>query len=127
MANKVIKYFIESKEELQKVTWPTQKETIRYTALVVGLTVILAVFFGLVDFGTQTGLDALLNFTDSSSSNAGIDLRTAPAPANIETEAGPTIDTGDITIEGTDENGDSVTIDGEAVEEEPAPEGEEQN
>lgn len=120
MANKVIKYFIESKEELQKVTWPTQKETIRYTLIVVGLVAVFAVFFGLVDFGAQTGLDALLNLTDSSSgSNAGIDLRTAPAPADIETEAGPTVDSGNITIEGTDENGDSVSVEGEAAEENP--------
>ncbi len=35
--------------ELKKVTWPTKKELINYTLLVIAMTLIIAVFIGLAD------------------------------------------------------------------------------
>jgi len=35
--------------ETKKVNWPTQKEVLRYTLLVIGLSVILAIFLGSTD------------------------------------------------------------------------------
>ena len=35
--------------EAKKVNWPTQKEVLRYTLLVIGLSVILAIFLGGAD------------------------------------------------------------------------------
>ena len=37
--------------EAKKVNWPSQKEVVRYTLLVIGLSVLLAAFLGGVDFG----------------------------------------------------------------------------
>ena len=41
----------ESKNELKKVKWPTRKELLASTAVVIVLTLIVALFLGLVDFG----------------------------------------------------------------------------
>lgn len=47
--NRLTRYFLESKEELGKVTWPSQKELINQTLLVIGMSVIFALFFGGLD------------------------------------------------------------------------------
>lgn len=62
-AKKLFKYLRESKEELQKVTWPTQKETIRYSILVVVISLLLALYFGVVDQLLNIGLEKLLEIT----------------------------------------------------------------
>jgi preprotein translocase subunit SecE len=41
----------ESRMELKKVKWPTRKELLASTAVVIVLTLIVAFFLGLVDFG----------------------------------------------------------------------------
>lgn len=45
-----VKNFIKGvRSELRKVTWPTKKELINYTTIVIVLTVILATVIGLFD------------------------------------------------------------------------------
>ncbi|MDO8264989.1 MAG: preprotein translocase subunit SecE [Candidatus Parcubacteria bacterium] len=39
--------------EIKKVTWPSRDQTIRYTLIVVGISVAVAIFLG--------GLDAIFN------------------------------------------------------------------
>ena len=41
----------ESKFELKKVKWPTRKELLASTAVVIVLTLLVAFYLGLVDFG----------------------------------------------------------------------------
>jgi preprotein translocase subunit SecE len=41
----------ESRTELKKVKWPTRKELLASTAVVVGLTLLISFFLGLIDFG----------------------------------------------------------------------------
>lgn len=40
----------EVKTELAKVVWPTKKETIRLTAVVVGISVSVGLFLGAIDY-----------------------------------------------------------------------------
>ncbi|HOZ36670.1 MAG TPA: preprotein translocase subunit SecE [bacterium] len=47
----LVQYFKDSKLELKKVVWPTQKQTINHTLLVIGFSVALALFLGVIDFG----------------------------------------------------------------------------
>ena len=54
------KYVKESIIELKKVTWPSKKETYRYTLLVIGLSLAMAIFLGALDFLFSLGLEALL-------------------------------------------------------------------
>jgi len=49
--NKIIKYFIDSYQELKKVTWPTRKQLIRDSAIVIVSAVIVTAFLALVDLG----------------------------------------------------------------------------
>jgi len=48
--NRLVKYLIESKRELKKVTWPTKKETTKHTLIVIGLSLFVAAFLGILDF-----------------------------------------------------------------------------
>ena len=59
--NRAIKYLIECKQELAKVTWPSRKETTRYTILVFGITLSVGVFFFILDWVFNQGLNALIN------------------------------------------------------------------
>lgn len=40
----------EVQDELKKVVWPTRSETIRLTAIVIGISVVVAVFIGIADY-----------------------------------------------------------------------------
>jgi len=60
MANRLISYFIESKEELKKVNWPTRKQTIKNTVIVIGVSVGVALFLGLADFLLSFGLTRII-------------------------------------------------------------------
>ncbi len=48
--NKVVQFFQEAKAELLKVNWPTKKQTVNYTILVVAVSVAVALFLGGLDF-----------------------------------------------------------------------------
>lgn len=51
MANKIISYIRESRDELKKVVWPSKKETTKYTLLVIGISLGVAIFLGVLDMG----------------------------------------------------------------------------
>ncbi|OIP79998.1 MAG: preprotein translocase subunit SecE [Parcubacteria group bacterium CG08_land_8_20_14_0_20_48_21] len=59
--NKIISYLRSSYIELKKVTWPTPKETRNYTLLVIGISVAVAAFLGLLDFIFTIGLEKLIS------------------------------------------------------------------
>ena len=48
--NKVIQFFLEAKAEMLKVNWPTRKQTMNYTLLVVAVSVVVAAFLGGLDW-----------------------------------------------------------------------------
>ncbi len=50
----------EVKSELKKVVWPTRKDTIASTSVVVILVLIIAAFLGLVDFGLSRVIRLIL-------------------------------------------------------------------
>lgn len=54
------KFFEESRQELKRVNWPTREQTIRYTMFVIGLSLGLSAFLGIIDFGFLQGLKAIL-------------------------------------------------------------------
>jgi preprotein translocase subunit SecE len=58
-----IRYLRESRDELKKVTWPTQKQTLTYTGFVIGLCLVLAVYLGGLDYLLTLGLEALVKLT----------------------------------------------------------------
>ncbi|MEK9155071.1 MAG: preprotein translocase subunit SecE [Patescibacteria group bacterium] len=58
--NTVVKYFREAKMELEKVSWPTRKDTIVYSSLVLGLSIATALFIGVLDLGLTKSLEYLV-------------------------------------------------------------------
>ncbi len=46
----ILSYFREVRDELQKVTWPTRKQTIQKTSLVIGVSVMVGLYIGLLDY-----------------------------------------------------------------------------
>lgn len=59
--NKLTNYIKESIEEMKKVTWPTKKETTNYTILVIGISIGIALFLGLLDYIFTTGFQFIIN------------------------------------------------------------------
>jgi len=49
MASKFFSFFTETKQELNRVNWPSKDELIQSTWLVIVVTMILAVFIGALD------------------------------------------------------------------------------
>ncbi len=72
----IFSYFKETQAEMRHVSWPTQLQTIVYTALVFAISVFIALYLGLFDYLFTTTLARL----------AGV----APAPAAIEEPISPT-------------------------------------
>ena len=52
--DKVMQFFLEAKAEMLKVNWPTKKQTVNYTLLVIAVSVVVAGFLG--------GLDSIFGF-----------------------------------------------------------------
>ena len=50
MLNKLISYIQESRLEFRRVNWPTRQETIRLTLIVIGISLGVAAFLGILDF-----------------------------------------------------------------------------
>ena len=48
-ANPVIRYFQETSDELRKVTWPTRKQALRLTIIVLATMLAFMIFLGLFD------------------------------------------------------------------------------
>lgn len=46
-------------EELKKVTWPTRKNTIRLTTIVLGISLIIGLYIGIIDVLLTKGLEML--------------------------------------------------------------------
>jgi len=46
-----LQFLRESRTELKKVKWPTRKELLASTAVVIGLVLVISFFLGLIDFG----------------------------------------------------------------------------
>lgn len=51
--NKTIEFLKQVRMEMKKVNWPTRGETVKYTLMVIGVSVAVAAYLG--------GLDVLIN------------------------------------------------------------------
>jgi len=48
--NKILVFFREARAELMKVNWPTKQQAINYTLMVIGISVVVAIFLGGLDY-----------------------------------------------------------------------------
>ncbi len=63
MIERVRKYFASVRGEAQRVSWPSRKEVITFTVLILLMTVILAAYLGLLDVVFRRGVHFLLQIT----------------------------------------------------------------
>ena len=49
-------------EELKKVSWPTKKETMRLTLIVIGVSLIIGLYIGIIDILLTKGLEIVTKF-----------------------------------------------------------------
>ena len=55
-----LQFLQQTRNEVAKVVWPTRREVLLTTAMVLVMATVLAIFFSLVDFGIRSGLSAVL-------------------------------------------------------------------
>ena len=60
--NAVVRYLRQTRGELRKVTWPTRQESQRLTAIVLGVTAVMALFLGTLDFIFSNVIQRLVEF-----------------------------------------------------------------
>jgi len=65
MATNPIQFIQQVRAEVIKVVWPTRRETLLTTAMVMVLAIVLAIFFALVDFAIRSGLTGVLGLFSS--------------------------------------------------------------
>ena len=58
--SKIDSFFKEVRIEIKKVNWPTTKETIRYTLIIIGVSIVTAAFLGGIDFLFTRVLDKFI-------------------------------------------------------------------
>lgn len=51
MVSKIKLFFLESYRELKRVNWPTFRQTARLTGVVIGMSIGVAIFLGVLDIG----------------------------------------------------------------------------
>ena len=57
----IVRYFRELKSELKKVVWPTPKQVLNNTLIVLGCCVVIGVFIWLFDYVAGAGITGLIN------------------------------------------------------------------
>jgi len=58
--SKILAFFRDVRVELAKVTWPTRRELINYTLIVIVVSIIVALFLGLWDLLFQYLLERFI-------------------------------------------------------------------
>ena len=61
--NIVVKYLFEARAELAKVVWPSREQIITHALLVIGISLLVGAYFGLVDFLLSKGLESVITLT----------------------------------------------------------------
>ena len=62
-ANPIVAFFRETAGELRKVTWPTQREAMQLTGLVIVVMFIIGIILGLTDAAAHGLLNLLLGIS----------------------------------------------------------------
>lgn len=63
--NRLIKYISDTSAEMRQVSWPTQNQAMLYTALVIGISIVVSMFVGAFDYVFSQGMSTLVNNVNS--------------------------------------------------------------
>lgn len=59
--DKISKYFRDTASEIKQVSWPTQRQALYYTLLVIAISVIVSLFTGAFDYLFSQGIGIIVN------------------------------------------------------------------
>lgn len=110
----LIEYIKTSIAEMRKVTWPTKDATIRYTAIIIVVTVALAASFAVLDIGFSKLITTVLTGENTPSQSTD---------ATTEQPITPDLEVTDIEATGSTEEGNGeIKLNLDNVETAPAEE-----
>ncbi len=58
----ICRYFRELRSELKKVVWPTPKQVLKNTLIVLACVILVGVFIWVFDLVSRVGMDALIGW-----------------------------------------------------------------
>lgn len=58
--NRLLNYLRETRGELKHVSWPTQRQTVVFTVLVILISIVTSLYLGLLDFLLTEGLNIIV-------------------------------------------------------------------
>lgn len=100
LIDQLVSYLRASKEEFRKVSWPTRQDTVRYSALVIGVSIVVAVFFATLDMGFTKLVDYTItqrNAARAQSAQPTAAQATIPVtPTTVPAQTTPTLDLKDL-------------------------------
>jgi preprotein translocase SecE subunit len=59
--NRFINYLHDTRGELKHVSWPTQRQTIIYTILVILISIVTSIYLGVFDYLLSEGIKFLVD------------------------------------------------------------------
>ncbi|MDD4803799.1 MAG: preprotein translocase subunit SecE [Candidatus Pacebacteria bacterium] len=58
--SKLSNYILETRGEMKHVSWPTRRQTLLFTVLVIFVSIVVSVYLGLFDYIFSIGLKSLI-------------------------------------------------------------------
>src|SRR5271155_1309495 len=98
MANPIIQYFKETRSELNHVAWPTQRQTVVFTALVAAISLGVAAYVGVLDYVFTSALAEVVAISGNIDASNAIQVTQQPAASS--TTQSPTVTGPTFTIPG---------------------------
>jgi preprotein translocase SecE subunit len=103
MANPFTQYLKDTRSELNHVAWPTQRQTVVFTALVVAISLVVAAYVGALDYAFRAALFDLVDASGNTNASNAIQVTQQPATPATTTQA-PTVTGPTFTIPGATTN-----------------------
>ena len=60
MPTNPVTFLKEVRSEMEKVSWPSRQEATRLTLIVIGISVVVALFIGALDFGFTKMMEGII-------------------------------------------------------------------
>lgn len=86
MANPFTQYLKDTRTELNHVAWPTQKQTVVFTTLVIAISIGVAAYIGALDYAFRAALFDVVNLSGNVNASNVIQT-TQPTSTSTQTPA----------------------------------------
>ena len=82
MFSRFIRYIQDTRREMAHVSWPTRAQTMGFTIMVLAISVFIALYLSVFDYGFTQGLRATLEHAPRFTGQSAVQVNTTP---NVET------------------------------------------